>query len=281
MHRSVSQLYECGCETCKTTKLSVEEEGKTLFEDVLNAAKKAFKHLVKIGSYNPTDLKDKAYKELITATTSVFNKTIRDNVVSQNLQTALESDAFLFGSLKVHAQLFEASKLLLDENGKRKSFQQLQQELDKLNVEYNNNYLEAEYQFATSAAVMADKWVTFSDRYDLQYRTASDSKVREEHQALHGITLPKDDAFWQEYYPPNGWRCRCTVVQVRKDKYEESDSKAAIKAGEKATQQIGKDGKNKLEMFRFNAGQSKKLFPKTHPYNKVKGADAVKENLKK
>ncbi|MCH4828902.1 hypothetical protein EJB19_004110 [Flavobacterium columnare] len=28
------------------------------------------------------------------------------------------------------------------------------------------------------------------------------------------MVLPKDDPFWQKYYTPNGWRCRCHVVEV-------------------------------------------------------------------
>ena len=57
---------------------------------------------------------------------------------------------------------------------------------------------------------MAAKWQDFEakkDRYHLQYRTAADDRVREEHAALHGITLPPDDPFWKQYFPPNGWRC--------------------------------------------------------------------------
>ena len=57
---------------------------------------------------------------------------------------------------------------------------------------------------------MAAKWKDFEakkDRYHLQYRTAADDRVREEHAALHGITLPPDDPFWKQYFPPNGWRC--------------------------------------------------------------------------
>ncbi|MBQ7855294.1 MAG: hypothetical protein IJ352_09820 [Muribaculaceae bacterium] len=37
--------------------------------------------------------------------------------------------------------------------------------------------------------------------------------------ALHGVTLPIDDPFWDSFLPPNGWNCRCTAVQVRKGKY--------------------------------------------------------------
>lgn len=57
---------------------------------------------------------------------------------------------------------------------------------------------------------MAAKWEQFSedgDRYNLQYRTAKDDKVRPEHAALDGVTLPMSDSFWETYYPPNGWNC--------------------------------------------------------------------------
>lgn len=80
------------------------------------------------------------------------------------------------------------------------------------------------------------------------------------------ITLPPSDKFWDNYMPPNGWNCRCTVVQVRKGKYPESDSDMAIEAGERATTHIGKDGSNKAKIFRFNPGKQQKIFPPKHPY---------------
>jgi hypothetical protein len=70
-------------------------------------------------------------------------------------------------------------------------------------------------------------------------------------------------------------------VQVRKGKYDLSDSTKAITEGEKATSQIGKDGKNKLAIFRFNPGIQKVVFPPSHPYTKVAGAKTVREELKK
>lgn len=57
---------------------------------------------------------------------------------------------------------------------------------------------------------MAARWQDIEakkDRYHLQYRTAGDDRVREEHAEMHGITLPPDDPFWASYFPPNGWRC--------------------------------------------------------------------------
>ncbi|MEB3380709.1 phage minor head protein, partial [Flavobacterium psychrophilum] len=206
---------------------------------------------------------EKVYQDLIHQTYDVFNFAITDNDMPNEMRTALQSDAFLFGGLKTHAQLFEASKLLLDENGNLKPFNQLSNEFDKLNVTYNKNYLEAEYEFAVGSSQMASKWAEFSDndRYYLQYRTAGDNRVRQDHEKLNETTLPKSDPFWGSYTPPNGWNCRCTIIEVLKDKYPLSDSEKSIKAGEAATTQIGKDGKNRLEIFRFNPGADKKLFP--------------------
>lgn len=244
---------------------------KSLFEKVLNAAKKAYIYLYSVGKYNAKDISE--YTELINATNDVFSnalkKGIRDNVIPARMMTSLESDVFVFSALKTHAQLFEASRQLLTDDGKVKSFQQFSQDIAKIEKDYNQAYLQAEYNFAVSSAQQAANWAKIEedgDRYNLQYRTAGDDKVRDSHEALNGTTLPPSDPFWNSYYPPNGWNCRCVAVQVLKDKYPESDSEASIKKGEIATTQLGKDGKNRMEIFRFNPGKEKVIFPQNHPY---------------
>lgn len=243
----------------------------------------AFKKLHKNGGYKPEDLQTvKEYKDLVKKTYDVFNYAISDNDMPEDMSRALQSDAFLFGGLKANAQLFEASQLLLNSDGTLKPFKELSNQFEKLNVQYNQNYLEAEYQFAVTSSQMAAQWLEFGteDRYNLQYRTAKDERVRASHQKLADITLPKTDAFWISYYPPNGWNCRCTVAEVLKDKYDKSDSADSIAKGEAATTEIGKNGKNRLEMFRFNPGMQKIVFPPKHTYSKVKGAGTVKGKSK-
>ncbi|MCW5723452.1 MAG: hypothetical protein KIS81_00675 [Maricaulaceae bacterium] len=53
----------------------------------------------------------------------------------------------------------------------------------------------------------------------LVYTIVDDERTRDEHAAWGGrgaarIVLPVDHPFWLTHYPPNGWRCRCTVLQV-------------------------------------------------------------------
>lgn len=34
---------------------------------------------------------------------------------------------------------------------------------------------------------------------------------RPDHEALHGLVLRADDPFWQQWFPPNGWGCQCSL----------------------------------------------------------------------
>ncbi|MDV3880734.1 hypothetical protein BAS06_09395 [Elizabethkingia miricola] len=278
----LNSLYECNCDRCKAEKINLASgEENPVFKSVLNAAEKAFKHLHEKGGYKAEDIKDKPYQNLINETAKVFDSAIKDNDIPPAMLAKLQNDSFVFSGLKTHAQLLEASSMLRDDKGQIRGFDSFANEFNKVNTAYNQTYLEAEYQFAISSSQSAANWAELDPdgRYNLQYRTANDDRVRAEHAVLQDTTLPIDDPFWLSYYPPNGWRCRCTAVEVLKAKYEVSDSEKALKKGESATTQIGKDGKNRLEMFRFNPGAEQKVFPPKHPYNKVKGADTVKKAL--
>ena len=211
-------------------------------------------------------LTEKPAQELMQATNAVLQTAVSRGItheVPEELTAALEQNTFVFSGFKTYHELREASTLLKDDNGGFKPFERYLKDVQTINDTYNRSYLQAEYNFAAQSTQMAVKWHDFErdgDRYLLQYRTAGDDKVREEHAALHNTTLPMDDAFWNEYYPPLGWNCRCTAVQVRRGKYPESDSKEAIAAGERAT------SKPKEKIFRFNPGKTMKVFPPKHPY---------------
>ncbi len=278
LHSSLSQQYAIN-NTVKATLAA----NKTPFNNCLKDAEKAFKRLFDKQGYKPEDLlSEPDYRKLINSFNKTFSSAI-PHTVSDTLRDYLEQDIFVFSGLRTHAQLTEARSYLKDENGNIRSWSNFEQKVTALNKTYNLNYLEAEYEFAVHSAQSADKWESFSDdteRYYLQYRTAGDDKVRVSHSKLNGITLPKDDPFWDEYFAPNGWRCRCVIIEVLARKYQKSDSKEAIAKGEKATTQLNKDGKNKLAMFRFNPGKNKKVFPPGNSYTKVTGAKKLIPELK-
>ncbi len=53
-----------------------------------------------------------------------------------------------------------------------------------------------------------------------QYHTAGDSEVRESHAAMEGKVFRADDPIWDIWYPPNGFRCRCSVVSLTKSQMD-------------------------------------------------------------
>ena len=217
-------------------------------------------------------LKEKPARELLQETNKVLQHAISSNIeqkIPAELTRYLEDDVFVFSGFKTYNQLREASLLLQDEKGGFKPFETFKQDVKKIDDTYNKSYLEAEYEFAVGSSQMAAKWAQIEedgDEYDLQYRTSNDGRVRPEHAVLHNITLPPSDPFWDKYYPPNGWNCRCTVAQVRKGKHERSNSEDAQQRGATATTKLDKNGNNRSEMFRFNPGKEKVIFPATHPY---------------
>lgn len=52
------------------------------------------------------------------------------------------------------------------------------------------------------------------------YTAVNDSKTRPSHRAMDGLVFRSDDPIWDTWYPPNGFRCRCSVVTLSKRQLE-------------------------------------------------------------
>lgn len=53
------------------------------------------------------------------------------------------------------------------------------------------------------------------------YVAIRDSHTRPVHLLLDGTVLPLSHPFWQKYYPPNGWGCRCSVITLTAQEVKE------------------------------------------------------------
>lgn len=202
-------------------------------------------------------------QEFITTHAGILDAGFQKVEMSDKMRERLTRSNYIFSGIKTFHELNEAFPSMLDENGNKKTFERFLNDVQKINDTYNANYLHAEYNFVQASATMAAKWEQFredGDQYYLQYRTAKDGKVRPEHAALDGVTLPPSDSFWDTYYPPNGWNCRCNVIQVRKQKYTATEHSEAMNRGEEAM------NGQKYNIFRFNSGKQEKAIPDYNPY---------------
>lgn len=203
-------------------------------------------------------------QDFIATHAGILDSSFEQTPMSDALRTSLQRSDYIFSGIKTFHELNEAFPSLVDANGKRKPFEQFLNDVRSIDDTYNKNYLRAEYNFCQQSANMASKWEQFQqdgDRYNLQYRTAGDDHVRPAHAALDRITLPPSHPFWQKYFPPNGWNCRCTVVQVRKSKYPQTpDSEVEHLI-------LQNDTDNPKEaMFRFNPGSDRSTVPAYNAY---------------
>lgn len=231
----------------------------------------------------PAMLSEPEAVKFIEQMTAGFNtavdKSIRQVPLDAISLRRLRESNYIFSGIKTFHELNEAFPSLLDEDGNIKPFERFLNDVQSINDTYNGSYLRTEYNFARNSALMAAKWKEFEasgDRYHLQYRTAGDERVRASHAKLQGITLPISSRFWDSYMPPNGYGCRCDVVQVRKGKYPLSDEREALNLASQATA-----GKHQ-EMMRFNPGKEMTTFPAYNAYtrSRCKNCDNRPGNIK-
>lgn len=249
-------------------------------EEVSKGFKDAMKAIFnqKGSSFSIDIMADGNVQNLIEAHAGVLDRNLQRLEMSDLMRQRLTRSNYIFSGLKTFHELNETFPSLLDENGNKKTFERFLNDVRKIDETYNSNYLRAEYNFVQASAEMAAKWEKFmedGDHYYLQYRTQHDDKVRPEHASLDRVTLPPTDSFWESYYPPNGWNCRCTVVQVLKRKYEPTPHDEAMSLGEDALQT------DKKGIFRFNSGKEQKTFPDYNPYTikRCRDCDIAKGKL--
>lgn len=198
---------------------------------------------------------------------AAVDKSIRQVPIDDISRRRLHESNYIFSGIKTFHELNEAFPSMFDSEGNIKPFENFLKDVQSINNTYNGSYLRTEYNFARNSSLMAAKWKEFEadgDRYNLQYRTAGDERVRASHAKLQGITLPISSRFWDSYMPPNGYGCRCDVVQVRKGKYPLSDEQEALNLASQATA-----GKHQ-EMMRFNPGKEMTTFPAYNAYTRTK-----------
>lgn len=56
-----------------------------------------------------------------------------------------------------------------------------------------------------------------------RYRHHSCQHPRQDHVAWDGLVLANDDPWWDTHFPPNGWRCHCTIEPVTRSQMKRNN----------------------------------------------------------
>lgn len=166
----------------------------------------------------------------------------------------LQTNVYQFAAAKNRNEMKLLTTAITDEKGAVRSFNDYKKEAAKIMDSHRGQYLRAEYNLAVAGGQMSSKWADFEPDDLLQYSTAGDARVRDDHKALDGIIKPAKDAFWNQFYPPNGWNCRCDVDRVIYGSITPDDELPS--------------NDSVPPLLRTNLAKNGLVFPEDHPYFK-------------
>ena len=269
---------ECSCEICSQAATQIIEaidiDGWVKVMEQL--AKDVCEGKTDSKSIDPAYIKA-MYGEMNTAAGKGYGKEwLKVNKSTGNISPEviqMQRNLYKFSGAKSTVVLQEINQILQ----KQLPWNQFRDEVLKLNPKYNKNYLQAEWQTANQSAKHARDWEYYKSNAslypNLAYRTQGDERVRDAHTLLNGVVAAIGSEFWKTHYPPNGWRCRCYVVQTAETPTKED--------------KIPKlNDKDFPEEFRINTGESGQVFSeedlknsKAHPYFALTNNDDWKKSF--
>jgi len=177
---------------------------------------------------------------------------------AQTLRALLYENIQLFSGAKTFQQIKDFESFLIEE-GKPVEWEVFRKRALEVYKQYNKSWLRTEYEFVVESARAGKRWIRiWQDREILpllEYVTVGDDRVRPEHKKLDGVIRPVNDNFWNKYYPPWSWRCRCTTKSLEEGKITDIVNR---------TVELPPIDK----FFQNNVGKTGKIFNGFHPYFK-------------
>lgn len=261
-------MYEpCNCSYCVSNRAKAAVTEKPDNSEINAEIDRIIKQIHASGTAIATDrlLLRKTASELMKAVTKGYKKDFIEVAFGSpdfEMLKRLTTDTFHFSAAKNYQELKDFSSAMVD-NGRVLSFNEFKEATDAINNKYNLSWLETEYNQAIATSQMSARWVEFEQNNDymLRYQTVGDANVRDSHARLNNITKPVSSSFWDVNYPPNGWGCRCDVVQLATKKGKETDLS-------------GKQLPVIPDMWAINVGKQSVVFPPGHAYYKNIPTDA-------
>lgn len=207
-------------ENPKFTEKQIEEYIDHLYKSFLLSFLTGYYHAQKLtGEINLSDNFKTKFEEAINHLKSMvplkkeeFNK----------LSAHLKYRAFTIAKVSSEDLINKVKQIYTKtlEEGKTKA--QTLQEVHKILPNLTANHLSTHYNNNVMIAYNAGRIRHFKDSKAVQYlmyNAILDGHTTNLCRKLHGIVKPKDDPFWDKFYPPNHHNCRSVVYPVHKSQF--------------------------------------------------------------
>lgn len=220
------------------------------------------------GVVTPTNLPKGLYEailEILTDAVEVgFGTDFGDGSSASDLLVKFKANVSVFSAAKTYQQVNDMSNFIIAEGGTKLPFSQFKKIANEIFDTYNVNWLKTEHDTAFALAQSAQGWVQIEEQADvlplLRFQTVGDGRVRDNHKVLDDIVKPVNDPFWDNYYPPLDWNCRCIVTQHERGEYPVTSKKKLA----------GLDIPEVPALFQGNPAKTGYIFDEdAHPYFKV------------
>lgn len=127
--------------------------------------------------------------------------------------TVMEANVFRFSAAKARHLGAEINAMVRDARG----YADFKRRVDEAGTFGTyHRWLRTEYANAVNSGAQASRYYTAkrmaTDLPLWEYETMEDGRVRDAHARLNKKVFWHDDKIWDVIYPPNGWRCRCSVI---------------------------------------------------------------------
>lgn len=211
------------------------------------------------GKVNVLNLPVRLYKEIAEYLTKGVYKGYGNTLLSvaydspdyEMLET-LRTNVYLFSGAKTFNYVLSTENLIV-EGDEVLPFSEFKKRAQEVYKEFNDTWLQAEYDTAIGQAQSAREELRFQVESDifpwLEYVAVIDANTSDVCRAMNGYTGPVNDPIWKTHSPLNHYRCRCLKRQKRT-----------------GVQSIKEGLIMPPEEFQFNPGQKREIFDKNHPY---------------
>lgn len=144
---------------------------------------------------------------------------VNPDAVDTVAYTVMEANVYRFSGLKSRALALEINEIARTSKG----FEDFKQRVkDSGKFGQFNTWRHTEYANAVNSGMQASRYYSMKGRVDAlpywRYETMEDGRVRQAHAKLNDKVFQHNDPIWDTIYPPNGWRCRCSVTPTDDDK---------------------------------------------------------------